>query len=140
MKHICLKAVAPDSERNGRNIVLQSGRSCILLRPRLRIARFYHVLYFPVAQGQPASEEEREMLSISLDTARQLASRHLENPEAYVIIHNGSVSRRRKNFHIHIIPVSEKIEKTRIYFLLFLRNIFPWIRCLMRYVQNHAHS
>ena len=52
--------------------------------------------------------------------------------EQHMIIYNGLGARRERNFHYHIIPVAGRVEKTMIYFWLFMKNVFHPIWLLLR--------
>ncbi len=111
---------------------LNSGRHCLLIKPNFVIAKGYHVLSFPDHQGYPDVAEQDEMLAISLKCAREISRKRFNHTEKFMLIHNGIGSRRRKNFHCHVIPVAGKVNKAAVYFSLFTKNVFHFIWFLTR--------
>jgi hypothetical protein len=108
---------------------LASGRICQHQHYRVRFvfAFDYHVLAFE--HPDAALAEQQEMLGLALTLAQQASLMRLGHPDGYLLIHNGPGSRRRRNFHCHIIPVSGRVEKTVVYAWLTCKNIlhFGWL-------------
>jgi len=103
--------------------LLSSGRPFRVESPRVPLLRHYSVLSFPVEQGEPTATEETEMLAFALGEARRAAMAHFGDPEAFVLIHSGRGNRRTDGWHIHIVPVSGRIQKAWLYFVLWGKNV-----------------
>ena len=113
-------------------ISLKSGNVCLLVKPRVSVIKNYRILFYPESQGTPSISDQEQMLCLSLHYARKMALARNNDSEQHMIIHNGLGARRKRNFHYHIIPVAGRVEKTMVYFWLFLKNIFHPIWLLSR--------
>lgn len=113
-------------------LTLRSGGRCAAKTVSVPLARGYTVLVFPESQGQPSLDDQCEMLAISLRLARDISQQRFGNPDCYLLIHNGLGTRRRRNFHFHIIPVANRIEKTFVYLWLFAKNMLHPLWLLTR--------
>jgi len=100
--------------------------------PRNPLRLPYRVLVFGDGQPGPSTAEQIEMLGLALAAARRLSTQRSGDPERYMLIHNGLGARRRRDFHYHVIVVSGRAEKTRVYLWLFLKNVFHPLWLLAR--------
>ena len=52
-----------------------------------------------------------------------MATEKLLDPEAFVIIHSGSANRRASHWHVHLLLVSSRWQKSWLYFVLWGKNV-----------------
>jgi hypothetical protein len=112
---------------------LHTGRICEHRSYRVRVitALHYHVLVFEQTP-EPTLAEQQEMLGLALEIAQRASLARLGHADGFLLIHNGPGSRRRRNFHCHIVPVSGRIEKTTVYAWLTCKNLFHFAWLLTR--------
>lgn len=115
-----------------RTFHLASGTHCHLVSPRLPFGLPYRVLVWGDGQPPPSVDEQAQMLGLALRLARELSQARFDDPERYMLIHNGLGARRRRTFHYHLIPVSGRGEKTLVYFWLFVKNVLHGLWLLTR--------
>ena len=82
----------------------------------------YHILAFPLNQGQPDPNELAELLRNGVRHARQLALKLTGERDAYTIIYSGYSARRRKGWHVHIVILGSRWRKARLYAVLAFKN------------------
>jgi hypothetical protein len=106
---------------------LSSGRNCELIRIERDLIPDYYVLAFPLAQGQPDAEDVREMLTIGLLEAEQLAAEHTGDKQAFTILYSGYSARREKGWHVHIVLLGNRWRKAWLYLVLCGKNLLQAI-------------
>ena len=82
----------------------------------------YSLLVFPKTNGQPNSNEIKEMISFGIIKAREIGSEIIGDEEAYTILYSGYSSRREKGCHIHIVLLGNRWKKAWLYFILTFKN------------------
>ena len=106
---------------------LPSGRFCKLLRVERDLIPNYYLLVFPLAQGQPSAGDVRDMLTIGLQEARQLAKQHTGDEQAFSILYSGYSARREKGWHVHIVLLGNRWRKAWLYLVLAGKNLLQAI-------------
>lgn len=102
---------------------LTSGRFCRLLRVERDLIPNYYLLVFPLAQGQPNAADVRDMLTIGLQEAQQLAKQHTGDEQAFSILYSGYSARREKGWHVHIVLLGNRWRKAWLYLVLAGKNL-----------------
>lgn len=102
---------------------LTSGRFCKLLRVERDLIPNYYLLVFPLAQGQPSAADVRDMLTIGLQEAQQLAKQHTGDEQAFSILYSGYSARREKGWHVHIVLLGNRWRKAWLYLVLAGKNL-----------------
>ena len=111
-----------------RRFLLASGRSCELSAIRNDVIPNYHLLAFPVSQGQPSASEVTEMLNLGIGHAQRLSDELLGDPEAFTILYSGYSSRREKGWHVHIVLLGNRWKKAWLYMVLAAKNLLQAVR------------
>ena len=113
------------------SIPLSTGRTCLLQNPGLPFLDHYHVLSFPVEQGEPTRLESDEMILIATHMARYLGRRYYGDDECFSLIYNGRRTTRRPWLHIHILPSRSPTAKRFAFLAFYLKRLLrrlpgPW--------------
>lgn len=104
-------------------IALSTGKVCVLRSCALPFLAHYHVLAFPSDQGSPSQAEVEELLLIANRAARQLGRAHCGDEECFSLIYNGSRTRRRPWFHVHILPTRNVAAKRAAFLAFYLKTL-----------------
>jgi len=113
----------PDISHRAKNISLNSGKSCRLIRIKKDLIPNYYILSFPKHQGEPSIHQVTEMLNLGVAQAQELAFEKLKDKEAFSILYSGYSSRREKGWHIHIVLLGNRWKKAWLYFVLAGKNL-----------------
>jgi len=105
-----------------KEIVLNTGNICKLLRIRRDLIPNYYLLAFPKSQGEPSAEEVSEMLTLGTLHAQDLARDLLDDAEAFTILYSGYSARREKGWHVHIVLLGNRWKKAWLYMILSGKN------------------
>ncbi len=105
------------------SIALSTGRTCLLKNPALPFLDHYHVLTFPLEQGQPSHAEADEMMMIAARKARDLGLAYYGDDECFSLIYNGRRTRRRPWLHIHILPSQSPAAKQLTFLAFHLKRL-----------------
>ena len=106
-----------------KEIVLDTGNICKLLRIRRDLIPNYYLLAFPKSQGEPSAEEVSEMLTLGTSHAQKLALELLNDAEAFTILYSGYSARREKGWHVHIVLLGNRWKKAWLYMILSGKNL-----------------
>ncbi len=106
-----------------KEIVLDTGNICQLLRIRRDLIPNYYLLAFPKSQGEPSAEEISEMLTLGTSHAQKLALELLNDAEAFTILYSGYSARREKGWHVHIVLLGNRWKKAWLYTVLSGKNL-----------------
>lgn len=110
-------------KRLNREIVLNTGRVCQLIRIQRDLIPNYYLLAFPRAQGEPSANEISEMLTLGTSHAQALAHELLNDSEAFSILYSGYSARREKGWHVHIVLLGNRWKKAWLYMILSGKNL-----------------
>lgn len=110
-----------------RDIVLETGNICKLLRIRRDLIPNYYLLAFPKSQGEPSAIEVSEMLTLGTSHAQGLAQELLGDAEAFTILYSGYSARREKGWHVHIVLLGNRWKKAWLYTVLSGKNLLQAI-------------
>jgi len=105
------------------NFHLSSGNSYQLIQINKLSIPNYHILAYPLSQGQPNAMELAELLKNGVNHAKDLALRLTGDRDAYTLIYSGYSARRRKGWHVHIVILGTRWRKARLYAVLSIKNI-----------------
>jgi len=106
-----------------KEIILDTGNTCKLLRIRRDLIPNYYLLAFPKSQGEPSAEEVSEMLTIGTFHAQTMAGELLGDAEAFTILYSGYSARREKGWHVHIVLLGNRWKKAWLYMILSGKNL-----------------
>ncbi|MBL4671767.1 MAG: hypothetical protein JKX81_05865 [Arenicella sp.] len=106
-----------------KEIVLNTGKICRLLRIRRDLIPNYYLLAFPKSQGEPSADEVSEMLTLGISHAQKLALELLNDAEAFTILYSGYSARREKGWHVHIVLLGNRWKKAWLYMILSGKNL-----------------
>jgi len=106
-----------------KELPLASGHICQLSPIRNDLIPNYHLLVFPLNQGQPSTAEVTEMLNIGIEHAQKLSEKLLGDSEAFTILYSGYSSRREKGWHVHIVLLGTRWRKAWLYLILAGKNL-----------------
>ena len=106
-----------------KEIPLNSGRSCLLIKIKNDFIPNYYLIAFPKTQGEPTPEEIAEMMKIGIEYAQRLSLEFIGDKEAFSVLYSGYSSRREKGWHIHIILLGNRWKKAWLYLVLASKNI-----------------
>lgn len=100
-----------------RDIMIPPGfaeRSCSLVKYRLPLLEHCYVLCH-----EPSASKEAQEPSVLMDffirQAERLAQESVGDPQAFLLIHNWPLIRKRSNWHVRVFVVRKPWEKTWIY-------------------------
>lgn len=106
-----------------KEIPLNSGRTCLLIKIKNDFIPNYYLIAFPKTQGEPTPEEIAEMMKIGIEYAQRLSLEFIGDKEAFSVLYSGYSSRREKGWHIHIILLGNRWKKAWLYLVLASKNI-----------------
>ena len=106
-----------------KEIILETGNKCELLRIRKDLIPNYYLLAFPKTQGEPSAIEIAEMLTFGVLHAQSLAQELLGDAEAFTVLYSGYSARREKGWHVHIVLLGNRWRKAWLYIVLSGKNL-----------------
>ena len=106
-----------------KEITLETGNKCELLRIRKDLIPNYYLLAFPKTQGEPSAIEIAEMLTLGVLHAQSLAQELLGDAEAFTVLYSGYSARREKGWHVHIVLLGNRWRKAWLYIVLSGKNL-----------------
>ena len=106
-----------------KEITLETGNKCELLRIRKDLIPNYYLLAFPKTQGEPSAIEIAEMLTLGVLHAQSLAQELLGDAEAFTVLYSGYSARREKGWHVHIVLLGNRWRKSWLYIVLSGKNL-----------------
>ena len=106
-----------------KEITLETGNKCELLRIRKDLIPNYYLLAFPKTQGEPSAIEIAEMLTFGVLHAQSLAQELLGDAEAFTVLYSGYSARREKGWHVHIVLLGNRWRKAWLYIVLSGKNL-----------------
>jgi len=62
-------------------------------------------------------------MSFFFSQAEQSATEAVNDPQAFMLIHSGSSTRKRSNWHMHVFVIQHRWQKAWIYLILGAKNL-----------------